>query len=288
MFFLGRAFPGISFRPRFAAPGRRWLALAVVLCPALALAHGTFHDRLAALKARLALTPDDAGIHFNLAELYCEHEEPTPALAALERAEALAPGKLPVEYLRGMCLRLAGRPAEALAALDRFVAAHPENSPARLQRARVHAALDNIPASLEDYRAALRLSARPEPDLVQETADALAAHGSRDEAVQVLDAGLARLGPVPSLTLRALDLETATGRFDAALTRVDALQKTAPRPEPWMAKRAALLAQAGRTGEARAAWTALRDHLAALPNLERGSHSMSLLAGQANRALAAP
>ena len=52
-----------------------------------------------------------------------------------------------------------------------------------------------------------------------------------------------------------------------------------------MAKRAALLAQAGRRAEARAAWQALIDHLAALPNLERGSHAMSILAEQAREAL---
>src|SRR6185295_16944792 len=97
------------------------------------------------------------------------------------------------------------------------------------------AALGQTEASLADYRAALLTAGPPEPDLVRETADELAALGRPDEAVEVLANGIEKLGPIPSLTLRAMDLEMATGRFDAALVRVDAMQKTAPRPEPWMA-----------------------------------------------------
>jgi tetratricopeptide (TPR) repeat protein len=261
--------------------------LCAALCPLLTAAHGTFDARLAALNEKLALRPDDAALHFNLAELYCEHEEPTKALAELDRVESLNPGNLPVDYLRGMCLRLAGEPVKALVVMDRFVAAHPDNAFARLQRARIQSALGNVPACLDDYRAVLRCTLRPEPDLVQETADALAKNGFADEALRVIDAALFKLGSIPSLTLRAIDLDTATGRIDSALSRIETLQKTAPRPEPWMARRAILLAQASRPAEARAAWQALLAHLSTLPNLERGSHSMSLLAEQARLALAA-
>ena len=45
------------------------------------------------------------------------------------------------------------------------------------------------------------------------------------------------------------------------------------------------LTQAGRADAAKAAWTALRDHLLALPNLERGSHAMSRLLEEAQQAL---
>ncbi len=98
-----------------------WLAvLSVTLGPLLAMAHGTFDARLAVLNEKLVRQPEDAALHFNLAELYCEHEEPTKALAELERVKALAPGKLPVDYLSGMCLLQVGLPADALVALNRF------------------------------------------------------------------------------------------------------------------------------------------------------------------------
>ena len=86
--------------------------------------------------------------------------------------------------------------------------------------------------------------------------------------------------------MKALELELMLGRYDDALARVEVLQKSAPRPEPWIARRASVLAQAGRFNESKAAWQALITHIQALPNLERGSHSMQLLTEQAQQALA--
>ena len=81
-------------------------------------------------------------------------------------------------------------------------------------------------------------------------------------------------------------MEIAAAQFDAALRRVDVARSTAARPEPWMVKRASILAQAGRLDESRAAWREIIAHLAALPDHERTSHAMSIIAEQARVALA--
>jgi hypothetical protein len=54
-----------------------------------------------------------------------------------------------------------------------------------------------------------------------------------------------------------------------------------------MAKRASVLVQAGRIEESKQAWKSLFDHIQALPNLERGAHSMQIIAEQSQHALAA-
>jgi predicted Zn-dependent protease len=171
--------------------------------------------------------------------------------------------------------------------LDRLLAQHPENLGAVVLRGRILLHLGETEAGLADFRTALAPPALPEPDLVREAADALAAAGRTTEALTTLDAGMARIGRAPSLVLRALELECEAGQVEAALARVDAVQRDAPRPEPWMAQRASLLASAGRIGESRAAWHALREHLAALPLQDRGSHAMSTLLERTLRALAA-
>jgi tetratricopeptide (TPR) repeat protein len=176
--------------------------------------------------------------------------------------------------------------ATAKKALDRQIASHPENPQAWLLRARAERHLGQDKTSLADFREALRRTASPEPDLIQEVADALATQGFRDEAAQTLAAGIEKLGHIPSLVLRALDLEIAAGNFDAAFRLVAETQKDAPRPEPWMARRATILARAGRIDEARAEWKALSDHLASLPAPERTSHAMAQIAGEARQALA--
>ena len=260
-------------------------ALLLALCSPLCWGHGAIDERIVELTADLAENPNDAKLRFLLAEAYAQHEEWEPAMRSLARAEELAPGVFPADLVRGRILLGARRAEEAKAALDRFLAANPAQPQALVFRARSLALLKMDAECLADYRAALAAIRNPEPELFQEVSEALSTRDQMDEAVRVLADGVEKLGPIPSLVLNAMRLEVATGRFDAALSRVDAMQKSAPRPEPWMAKRAALLGQAGRTDEARAAWKALAAHLAALPNLERGSHSMSILAEQAQQAL---
>ena len=258
----------------------------LVLSAGPALGHGGFHQRLAQLAVALEKSPNDPALHFELADVNGQHGDWQMALLNLDRVEELAPGKFPTSLLRGQAWLTGGQPGKAKTALDALLAGQPEHARGRLLRARAAQRLGDAACSLADYREALRRTPAPDPDLLQETAGALAAGGYPEEAVRVLAAGMEKLGPIPSLVLRAMEVEIATGNFDAALARVEALRKSAPRPEPWMARRASVLAQAGRIEESRAAWQALGTHLEALPNLERGSHAMSKLAEDARHALA--
>ena len=258
----------------------------LVLSAGPALGHGGFHQRLAQLAVALEKSPNDPALHFELADVNGQHGDWQMALLNLDRVEELAPGKFPTSLLRGQAWLTGGQPGKAKTALDALLAGQPEHARSRLLRARAAQRLGDAAGSLADYREALRRTPAPDPDLLQETAGALAAGGFPEEAVRVLAAGMEKLGPIPSLVLRAMEVEIATGNFDAALARGEALRKSAPRPEPWMARRASVLAQAGRIEESRAAWQALVTHLEALPNLERGSHAMSKLAEDARHALA--
>ena len=260
------------------------LLLATLATPVFA--HGAYHDRLAQLARELEKNPMDARLHFELADVNSQHGDWQMALLNLDRVEALAPGKFLTALLRGQAWLAGGQPEQAKKALDPLLAAHPECAHGWLLRARAAQRLGDAPGSLADYREALRRAPDQEPDQIQETANALASGGFSEEAMRVLAAGIEKLGPIPSLALRAMELEIATKNFDSALLRVDALRKSAPRPEPWMARRASVLAQAGRIEDSRAAWQALVEHLAALPNLERGSHAMCILAEDARQALA--
>jgi predicted Zn-dependent protease len=262
------------------------LAVVLWLAPVELRGHGAFHDRMRELVAALDQTPHEARLHFELADVFCRHGDWQFALASADTADELSPGRYPTDLLRGEALLGASRPGKAKAALDRFVAAHPQHARALLLRARAVASTDGTSAALPDFRAAVAAREQREPDHAREAAAALAASGHADEAVQVLAAALAEFGPDPALLLAALELETATQRWPAALERIAALQAGAPRPEPWMVRRAQLLTQAGRHTEARTAWNAFLQHLDTLPTLERGATTFALFATQARTALA--
>ena len=260
----------------------------LALLPVGATAHGAIHEQLQALAVALENSPDDPALCFRQAELLVAHDDREAAERSLDRVETLAPGHYPTALPRARLALAAGRPEQAVVLLADHLAAHPADDTALLLRARAHAALglhqEARDAYLEIWR---RSGAAAGCDLVQEIADALAGN-SPAEALAVLDAGLQRHGSVPSLLLRALDLDLALNRHDSALQRVQLLRGLSPRPEPWLARRAEILAQAGRAAESRAAWQALAAHLATLPNLDRGTPAMRQLAARARTALAQP
>jgi len=267
----------------------RLLALAsllLILPTRSVLGHGGYHERIDYLNRAVQKKPGDPNLHFELANLHGQHGDLQLALENADRVDTLAPGKFPTDLLRGQAWLAAEKFAEAKEALDRQLASHPENTYAWLLRARAEKRLGQETASLADYREALKRTPSPEPDLIQEVAGALAAHGYEKEAAQVLTTGIEKLGKIPSLVLRALDLEIKTKDFEAALRRIEEARQNAPRPEPWMARRAAVLAQAGRIEDSQSAWKALMKHLDSLPERERTSHAMSRLADEANRELA--
>jgi predicted Zn-dependent protease len=249
--------------------------------------HGGLHELIDAQTNAVEKSPSDASLRFELANLHAQHGDLKLALKNLDRVDALAPGKFLTDLSRGEAYFIARDFAKTKTALDRQLGSHPESVRAWLLRARAERELGQQTASVADYREALKRTSAPEPDLVQEVAGALAAAGHKEEAAEVLAAGIERLGKIPSLVLRAIDLEIEMKKFDAALRRIDQARQDAPRPEPWMARRAAVLAKAGRLEESRAAWKALLEHLDSLPENERTSRAMSTLTKEARAALAA-
>ena len=242
---------------------------------------------MTAIEARLAEQPDNGGLWYQRAVLEFEHTDWAAASHDLDRAETLAPGEFPVLWWQGKILDQQGKPREAKAALDAFLAKSPAHWAALASRARVETQLGMDRAALDDFHAALANHPDAEPDLIQEAAQALASHGKTDESLRVLETGLARLGSIPSLQLKLIEIEVNAARFESALARLSQFQQSAPRPESWMEKRACVLAEAGRARESMLAWRSLLEHLKALPAAERASHSMSMLNERARQALAA-
>lgn len=248
--------------------------------------HGAYHEELERANEEIAAHPEDGQLWYRRGFLNVLHGAWESALVDLEKADRLAPGKFATNWLRGQALTTAGQYAAAKAVLNDFITQYPDHGGALASRARALVQLKEHTAALADYRAALIKTPNAEPDLVQEVVDALISQQQNEEAADLLEVHLKRLGNSPGLVMKALEMEVVLGRYDAALTRVDVLQQTAPRPEPWMAKRASVLAQAGRIHESQAAWQALITHIQALPNLERGAHAMQLIAEQAQQAVA--
>lgn len=249
--------------------------------------HGAAPDRLEAIASALRAEPDNPALLVEQADLLVEHGDHAVARRALDRADRLAPGRFPTDRVRARLFFEEGLLPESLACLDQAVAAHPDDTEARFLRARVLRATGELQKSLDDYLEACSRTEFVAGDHAVEAADALAEAGKTSEAVSVLTKAVSSQGRMPSLLTRLIDLEIARGRTNEALAWVDAMRERAPRPEPWMVRRAELLAAAGRPEEAERAWTELDAHLRRLPSLERGSPLLRPVTERVARALAA-
>ncbi len=263
-----------------------WIGMSVWLVPVgNVFAHGAIHERLLAVSKQIGERPTDARLFVWRADLERQHQDWSAALRDYERARQLDP-EMDLDLPLGRTLQESGRAADALPLLNRALEHKSDDPLAMVSRARALIALDRRQEALSDFRKVLGNFPVQDPGLVMECADCLIAEGLEKEALKALSDGIDQLGAVPRLVLRAMDLEIAAHDYNAALFRVAAMQETAPRPEPWMARRATILCEAGRKSESREAWRKLAAHLDALPNLERGSPEISKLMEEAKLALA--
>lgn len=255
-----------------------------LMLDASAFAHGTSHELIEAASREIAARPDDASLYLRRAFFYLEHGDWNACLLDVNAAERLQPQDPGAGLLRGRALAAGGRFGEAKAVLDGLLASHPDNAAALMQRARVLAALGQKAEAADEFARAMSHMPQPEPDHVFELVFFLCNAGRETDALAAIDKALVRMRGLQSLVDRAAEIEMKLGRHDAALHRLDDAIQTARIKEPLLAKRATLLARAGRTRDSIDEWKALQERILAMPPLERGSLAMSRLLEQARHA----
>lgn len=252
------------------------LLIAALVATAGLSAHPEIEDALERLNALIKATPIDADLFLERGDLYARHEEWVAAEANYLTAAEIAPRHPGIARSRGALALALRKPQEARPHLDDAVAGLPNDPHARLLRARALAALDERRSAVADLDAALALVVSPSPELFLLKASLLAP----DAAIRALDEGIARIGPVPVLQLRAAALEESLGHIDAAAQRLDLLAAGSERQELWLQRKGDLFARAGRTEDARAAYTAAIAAIANLPEWLRASPETVTLSRQ--------
>jgi len=255
------------------------LAIILLLLPTTVVAHEGLHEQIATVTNQIKREPKNASLYLKRGELYRHHRDWQKALADYKRAARLNPKLIAVDLGRGKLFLDSGQPQLAKVALNRFLSKRPEHVEALVTRARVLVKLNQRLDAAKDFTQAIALLPRPEPEFYIERALALVAEGGiyRAQALQGLDEGINKLGPVVTMQLLAIDLELAQKRYDAALARLDQLAAQSPRKDIWLARRSEILEQAGRTFEARAALRAALAAIEVLPSHTRQTKATSEL-----------
>lgn len=240
------------------------------------LAHGDLHEQIVAATKQLEKDPKNAELYLKRGELHRVHEDWDAALADYEGAVTHNPKLAIVDLARGKALLAANWPLSAKVYLDRFLNAHTNHIDALVTRARVQVKLGRRLAAVRDYTSAIDFSSEPKPEYYLERAHALTDEEGAHFAValQGIDAGIKKLGPLVTLQLYAIDLEVKQQRYDAALARLDQISVQSPRKETWLARRGEILQQAGQLSEARQAFQQALQAMTSLPPSRRHAPAM--------------
>jgi tetratricopeptide (TPR) repeat protein len=265
------------------------LVAVLALAPRTVRAHADLLIQIEEATREIAKNPKDPERYLKRGELYRAHVEWEAAYADYERALALNPGMTGIDLYRGRLFVEAGWPLSARASLDRFLRQHSTHANALILRARALVRLNLGLAAAQDYDQAIALSPEPSPDLFVERAQVLTAEGPEHYAAAVrgLDDGIQKLGSLVTLQVFAIDIELKQRNFDGAIARIDKIAEKSPRKETWLARRAEVLVQAGRTAEAAKTYKAALAALQSLPASRRNVPAMQELERRIRREVAA-
>jgi tetratricopeptide (TPR) repeat protein len=288
-----------------------WL-LALTICLAMlssfAQAHEGLHEQIVAITAKIKRDPKNASLYLQRGELYRLHRDWTRAAADYDRAARLEPELQVIDFVRGKLFFESGRLQRARLTLDRFLTQQPSHFEGLVTRARVLAGLGATTDAVKDFTQALAVS--PDPELYLERAQVAAGaawvtarnvrgparnvrvagrHAERlEDALNGLDEGIKRLGPLVTLQLAAIELELRRHNYDAALARLDLVTSQSERKETWLVRRGEILALAGRKDEARSSFQDALTAIDSLPPSRRQTRTITALQLRIRSALGSP
>src|SRR5262245_28063722 len=243
----------------------------------IAFSHESPAHQVAHLTSRLGTAQSDVSLRLERAELLRLLGEFDRAEADLDTVLVLDPSSARARLCRGALELDRGRPSLALPWLDAYVASHPTDPAVRRLSGRAFEQLGRPADALVELDAVVRLPGRVTPDDYLARARAQREAGwSIERVLTGLAEGRTRLGEAIGLELAAIDLELELGAFDHALARLDRVAEHYDRKEVILERRAAILAAAGRTEEARGVYAAALAELLSLDASQRGAPSQML------------
>jgi len=254
------------------------VVILLALLSSFAHAHEGLHEQIEAVTAKIRRDPKNASLYLQRGELHRLHRDWRRATADYDRAARLQPGLTIVDLARGKMLYESHKLQQAKLVLDRFLHEQPNHVEGFITRARVLARMGDRVAAARDFTQALTLAPAPEPELYLERAQVLAEEERHiEDALRGLDEGIHRLGPIVTLQLLAIDLESRRRNYDAALSRLDSIAAQSERKEMWLVRRGEILRNAGRIEEARATFKAALVAVESLPPDRRQNRSVTTL-----------
>lgn len=229
-------------------------------------------------------TTNKGTLYLHRGQLFREHKDWDRAEADFERAIEFGANRSDVNLNRARLCIDKGELEQARELFNSSIA-ESQNGEAYFERGQLWLKFESSTNAINDMAKALSLLKHPEPNHYTELAAVLVQNGERKRALDVLDSGIRKFGPLPSLQSDAVDIEISLNNLDSAVTRVDSTMKIVDRKEHWHARKGGILLRANRLPEAQKAFTASLRAIDLLPPVLKQSPAMLQLQAELRRQL---
>lgn len=239
------------------------LVLSTAMPPLPATAHGFLHERIGEMDRLVESQSDKAEPFLRRAELYREHGDFEAALADISRASKREPEVARVDLHRAKVYLDQGQLDAAAEATVRFLDRTQMEKNAQHLFPRAYLLFAEIaerkgkPLEAAGHIGkAITESERPAPTLFLKQSSVLANAGPEhaDAAIEVLEAGMRKLGPLSVLQQRALELELARRDKKAALLRIETMIAAVPSNPGYLREKGRILEMTGKDKQAHSAY----------------------------------
>lgn len=224
---------------------------ALALTAVTAVAHPGASSAIEHYSHKLEHKPKDQALHIQRGIAYSNDGQYDKALVDFERAEELGEPVL-VAFDRGVLHYRHREFDKAKGYFDNYLVAFPNSARCLEYRARVLRDMGDYAGSVADFRQFFALEASPNPGHYVSAAKMLAESGGEgiNQALQLLDEGIAQLGLTPTLQGYAIELELERGRTDLAIQRQESLEPMLGKSPDWKVDMAELQLWDGNSTEA--------------------------------------
>ena len=215
-----------------------------------AFAHAGHDAQLLRINRAIEQQPDDQALYIRRGSIYCENRQFDHASADFEQAERLGP-KVVVAFERGVLYYRMGDFERATDYFNQYLEQFPEAAHAFEYRAWAARDTGDYPLAIADLNSYFELLETPHPGNYIAAANMLHDMQQTQQALQLLDKGMEKIGLTPQLQRRAIELELERDQVSNAIARHDSLRSTLNENPLWKLQMAELLLQDNRNEEAR-------------------------------------
>lgn len=242
-------------RARFSLKNRLLIPLLLsIVCPHPAgFAHPGASSTIEHFSHAIEHKPDDQALYMRRGIAYSNDGQFDKALADFERAKKLGEPVV-VSFDLGVLHYRRRNPQIAKDYFDEYLDVFPVHLGCLEYRARLLRDMGEYEASVADFRKLFELQHRPNPGHYLSVVTMLVASDAEEGVVlslKLLDSGIDKLGLIPQLQKRAIQLEVDRGRTDLAIKRLETLKPVLGRSPDWKVDMAVLQLQLGKKEAAR-------------------------------------